>query len=245
MSIYIIKLSNEKYFICKKQIPNMSFEELVCTGFNFDWTTLNKPLQIIQRIDNCNDFDEDKYTLIYMKRYGINNVRGGNFIDVELDQQIVFVIENIIKNQEEKNSLEIYQTYDVPKLQTEINNLEQKRQKIVEYNQFINQYKYIVTPTDEDKIEINTINIIKLCVKTNNNIFCEYIEKINDPKFNFSSLSTIVEKAFKICITIKNYEKELLTIMKSIDDNCNNVIKAIKISSSRIELMYQIYASKI
>ena len=33
------------------------------------------------------DYDEDKYTLKYMNKYGINNVRGGSFCELYLSEE--------------------------------------------------------------------------------------------------------------------------------------------------------------
>ena len=53
------------------------------------WTKLYKPIQVLKIIPDCDDYDEDKYTRIYMDKYGIDNVRGGSFVTVELDQSTV------------------------------------------------------------------------------------------------------------------------------------------------------------
>jgi hypothetical protein len=41
-------------------------------------------LRVLEIKNNCDDYDEDKYTRIYMDKYGINNVRGGSFVSVKL-----------------------------------------------------------------------------------------------------------------------------------------------------------------
>ena len=53
------------------------------------WTKKYKPLKVIEIIPNCDDYDEDKITMQYMDKYGINNVRGGSFVSVKLDKSTI------------------------------------------------------------------------------------------------------------------------------------------------------------
>jgi hypothetical protein len=50
------------------------------------WTNHHKPLNILALFPDCDDFDEDKYTLKYMGKYGIDNVRGGSFCRFDLSE---------------------------------------------------------------------------------------------------------------------------------------------------------------
>ena len=84
--IYILQLEQGKYYIGKTNNPQFRIEN----HFNFNgsasaWTTKYKPIKIIKIIPNCDDYDEDKYTRIYMDNYGINNVRGGSYVQMVLD----------------------------------------------------------------------------------------------------------------------------------------------------------------
>jgi hypothetical protein len=61
-----------------------------------------KPINVIETIHNCDDYDEDKYTLIYMKKYGIDNVRGGSFSNIELSENDIKTIEKMIISTSDK-----------------------------------------------------------------------------------------------------------------------------------------------
>jgi hypothetical protein len=63
-----------------------------------DWTRRHLPLNIHMIIQNCDEFDEDKYTLKMMKEFGINNVRGGSFSDVHLNANNIDTIKRMIGN---------------------------------------------------------------------------------------------------------------------------------------------------
>ena len=54
-----------------------------------EWTKIYKPLRVIEVKPNCDVYDEDKITIQYMDKYGINNVRGGSFVSVKLDKSTI------------------------------------------------------------------------------------------------------------------------------------------------------------
>lgn len=99
--IYIIKLENNKYYIGKTSNPKFRLDQ----HFNSSgsaWTTKYRPLEVIQVIPDCDNFDEDKYTLKYMTQYGINNVRGGSFCQIKLSSENKNTVERMIKGSTDK-----------------------------------------------------------------------------------------------------------------------------------------------
>ena len=83
--IYILELRQGKYYVGKSYKPydriNDHFD-----GFGAAWCKLYKPIRVVKVIANCDNFDEDKYTKMYMNMYGIDNVRGGTYVTIELSQ---------------------------------------------------------------------------------------------------------------------------------------------------------------
>ena len=82
-SIYILKLKENKYYIGKSKHAYSRIEEHMNLNGS-SWTKKYKPIHVISIINDCDNFDEDKYTLIYMNKYGIDNVRGGTFCEIQL-----------------------------------------------------------------------------------------------------------------------------------------------------------------
>lgn len=84
--IYILKLDRDKYYIGKTENPDIRLTSHY-NSMGSKWTQKYKPIKIHQIIPNCDNYDEDKYTLQYMEKYGINNVRGGSFCNIDLNIQ--------------------------------------------------------------------------------------------------------------------------------------------------------------
>jgi hypothetical protein len=86
--IYTLKLIQGKYYVGKTNNPSFRLDN----HFNSNgsaWTMKYKPIELLELIPNCDDYDEDKYTRKYMDKYGINNVRGGSFVSIELDKTTI------------------------------------------------------------------------------------------------------------------------------------------------------------
>lgn len=95
MHIYILKLEKSKYYVGKtkniKRRIKQHFE-----GNGSYWTKIFKPIELIDIYRNCDEFDEEKYTLQYMKTYGIDNVRGGSFCQYKLSTEVRNVLNKIL-----------------------------------------------------------------------------------------------------------------------------------------------------
>ena len=86
--IYTLKLTQGKYYVGKTKNPSFRLDN----HFNSNgsvWTMKYKPIELLELIPNCDDYDEDKYTRKYMDKYGIDNVRGGSFVSIELDKNTI------------------------------------------------------------------------------------------------------------------------------------------------------------
>ena len=95
-NIYILELENNKYYIGKTDDVSKRYEQHV-NGNGSYWTKINKPISIIKTIENCSVFDEDKYVKEYMFKYGINNVRGGTYNQIKINDDIITFLENEFK----------------------------------------------------------------------------------------------------------------------------------------------------
>ncbi len=94
--IYILELEHNKYYIGKTTNPNQRLLEHY-NSKGSAWTKKYKPIRIKKIIQDCSNFDEDKYTLEYMSLYGINNVRGGSFCSIFLTKEIRTTLTQMIR----------------------------------------------------------------------------------------------------------------------------------------------------
>jgi len=57
---------------------------------------------VYELISDCDSYDEDKYTLKYMEKEGIDNVRGGSFSQIKLSDEQIKLINQMIKGASDK-----------------------------------------------------------------------------------------------------------------------------------------------
>ncbi len=93
--IYILTLKNNKYYVGKtNDIDNRLSQHF--NGYGSEWTKKHSPIDVFDVIENCDDFDEDKYTKMLMHDFGIDNVRGGSYSSINLSREIYSVLEKEI-----------------------------------------------------------------------------------------------------------------------------------------------------
>ena len=95
--IYVLELVNGKYYVGKTQNPQLRLDSHF-TANGSEWTRLYKPVRIVEIIPNCDGYDEDKYTRIYMDKYGISNVRGGSYVATQLDKHTIYELNRMSKS---------------------------------------------------------------------------------------------------------------------------------------------------
>lgn len=99
--IYVLSLKEHKYYVGRTKDPT---NRIPC---HFErkgskWTQMYPPIKVLELIPNSEPTDEDKYTLLYMNKYGIENVRGGSFVTVKLDSSSIEILERMLKGSNER-----------------------------------------------------------------------------------------------------------------------------------------------
>lgn len=94
--IYVLALKGGKYYVGKsKNLTKRISRHL--DGKGSAWTKKYPPLhQNPIRVIEGDDYDEDKITLQWMGQHGIDNVRGGTFCQLTLDDCTTSVIRRMI-----------------------------------------------------------------------------------------------------------------------------------------------------
>ncbi len=95
MYVYCLKLQSGKYYIGKTNNPEFRLDNHFSRKGSY-WTKKYPPIEIVEMIPNCDDWDEDKYTLKYMEQFGIDNVRGGSFCQFTLSKENLLTINQMI-----------------------------------------------------------------------------------------------------------------------------------------------------
>ena len=92
VTIYILQCENERYYVGKTYRPISDRIEEHFNNNGSEWTKKYKPIKMIEFISDADEFDEDKYTKIYMAKYGINKVRGGSYTQISLPESDIIML---------------------------------------------------------------------------------------------------------------------------------------------------------
>lgn len=101
MYIYFLKLQDNKFYIGKTNNPSKRLHDHEINKGSM-WTKKYSPIEIVDIVKTDDPFDEDKYTLKYMEKYGIDNVRGGSFTTIVLDESTMKHINKMIVGSTDK-----------------------------------------------------------------------------------------------------------------------------------------------
>ena len=165
MHIYVLKLEENKYYIGK---TNNISQRLLChyQSTGSAWTTKYKPIDLCEKVDTYDDYDEDKYTLKYMKKYGIENVRGGSFTQIELSENQINTLQQMIKGQNNQcykcgSNDHFVNNCIFTHVESIVNNLQNKQEIISKMESVSNAYERILKLED---VRSQTQDILELSV---------------------------------------------------------------------------------
>jgi len=89
LTVYALELKNGKYYIGKTSNMESRYRAH-CSGYmSSAWTRKYKPVRIVETLENAHCLDEDKLTIIYMVKYGHENVRGGPYVSIKLSVETI------------------------------------------------------------------------------------------------------------------------------------------------------------
>ena len=99
--VYTLKLEENKYYVGRSyNVPRRLNEHY--DGKGSEWTKKYNPIKLYEVFEDCTKFDEDKYTVMYMSIFGIENVRGGSFCSIELSGADKYILKKMICNATDK-----------------------------------------------------------------------------------------------------------------------------------------------
>ena len=98
--IYVLQLNQNKFYVGKTETPDKRLKSHN-SGSGSAWTKKYKPLKTIELFEG-DKYDEDKYVLKYMDKYGIDNVRGGSYSKVNLTKIQLACLQHISKSSNDR-----------------------------------------------------------------------------------------------------------------------------------------------
>ena len=84
-NIYILRLEGGRYYVGKSDNVMNRYEQHL-NGNGAAWTRKYKPLSLEKTYENVSPFQEDAITKEYMSKHGIDKVRGGSYVEIELSE---------------------------------------------------------------------------------------------------------------------------------------------------------------
>lgn len=102
ITIYALLCEGKKYYIGRtKKSAEERFVEHISSDNKVEWTLKYKPVMIVeQKIGSV--WDEDIMTYLYIRKYGIDNVRGGTYCKIVLTEYQIDAIKSKLKSIEDK-----------------------------------------------------------------------------------------------------------------------------------------------
>jgi predicted GIY-YIG superfamily endonuclease len=91
-TIYTLQLEDGKYYVGKTADLPKRFKEHR-DGNGSAWTRVHRPIKVLDARKMTSESDENAVTREMMKKYGVENVRGGSYCQVKLDPAVKRVIE--------------------------------------------------------------------------------------------------------------------------------------------------------
>lgn len=207
--VVIFLFSNDRYYVSKTFNPNITSPGIEDRN-NIELYYRGSTCRVIEIIPDCKESDVDKYTKIYIEKYGVNKVRGGSFISIN-DEDIIKQLEDF----EQKDEI----TIEIEKLQNKILKLE-KKQKEIQKQKEIDEENSKKLPFDDYFHNLSEF------IKQKHDTINPFLDRgINQYRMNMNG-EIIKEHEQQICNNIlKQNGYELLPALDNIYNALDNINK--------------------
>jgi hypothetical protein len=204
--LYAILLENNKVILhptVKEYKKNLFTELELC----YEFVNISKPIKILSTYYIFDVLEIDKYVKEYMLKYGIDNVRGGSYIEIILPDYKIKSLENELSLNMNKfskkalminNIIEKYNDMDIEDRKIEKNIL---FNKLDEFNQLKKDYSYYGTLISSPAIVRIDRNIINNLDWLHNHILYNDINDFvitKDAKFIYNETILLLKKLAKL-----------------------------------------------
>jgi hypothetical protein len=99
--VYILQLEDDCWYVGKTaDIDKRILSHM--KGAGSVWTRLHKPVTVHTIFQDVSPFDEDKYTKMYMAKYGMDKVRGGAYVLPELTPDVKALLQRELWGAQDK-----------------------------------------------------------------------------------------------------------------------------------------------
>ena len=99
--LYVLQLAGGKYYVGKtKNVADRYKQHLA--GDGAAWTRKHAPTKLIETRGLKDEHDETNVTKDLMKKYGVDNVRGGAYVSIEIDEATKSVLEREFRSGNDK-----------------------------------------------------------------------------------------------------------------------------------------------
>jgi len=95
-NVYVLELVGGKYYVGTTSNIAIRYQQHL-DGQGSSWTHKYPPISLLKIYQNTSPFDEDRITKEYMAIYGIDNVRGGSYVRLQLSPEIKQKIQREIR----------------------------------------------------------------------------------------------------------------------------------------------------
>jgi len=101
MWLYVLRCDCDKFYIGKtnRHVNSRIYEHFKNKGSL--WTRIYKPIDVVETFKISSNMFEDIHTKLYMKQYGIDNVRGGSYSTLYLPTYKIRALEDEFRTMDE------------------------------------------------------------------------------------------------------------------------------------------------
>jgi hypothetical protein len=96
LKAYVIQCVNDHFYVgITDSLTDTWFHHI--NGIEAIWTRIHKPIKVVIVINDAEAYDEFSLIKLYMARFGIEKVRGGNYCQVTLSPTQISDLQTAIK----------------------------------------------------------------------------------------------------------------------------------------------------